>query len=93
MNNIRCYDIDGNIVTGVTFKFNFNKVSNYSSHDESHINHIDVIKPYNGKYAYFKYRAIFFMIQTICQTYSDIEYESLCVILARNALNIIKDIK
>lgn len=45
------------------------------------------------KYAYFKYRAIFFMIQTICQTYSDIEYESLCVILARNALNIIKDIK
>lgn len=35
----------------------------------------------------------FFMIQTICQTYSDIEYESLCVILARNVLNSIKDIK
>lgn len=34
-----------------------------------------------------------FMIQTICQTYSDIEYESLCVILARNVLNGIKDIK
>ena len=46
-----------------------------------------------SKYAYFKYRTIFFMIQTICQTYSDIEYESLCVILARNVLNGIKDIK
>lgn len=34
-----------------------------------------------------------FMIQTICQTYSDFEYESLCVILARNVLNGIKDIK
>lgn len=34
-----------------------------------------------------------FMIQIICQTYSDIEYESLCVILARNVLNGIKDIK
>lgn len=34
-----------------------------------------------------------FMIQTICQTHSDIEYESLCVILARNVLNGIKDIK
>lgn len=34
-----------------------------------------------------------FMIQTICQAYSDIEYESLCVILARNVLNGIKDIK
>ena len=33
------------------------------------------------------------MTQTICQTYSDIEYESLCVILARNVLNDIKDIK
>lgn len=33
------------------------------------------------------------MIQTICHTYSDIEYESLCVILARNVLNGIKDIK
>ena len=52
------YDQDGNIVTGVTFKFNFNKVSNYSSHDDSHINHIDVIKPYNGKYAYFKYTIV-----------------------------------
>ena len=52
------YDIDGNIVTGVTFKFNFIKVSNYSSTDDSHINHIDVIKPYNGKYAYFKYTIV-----------------------------------
>lgn len=46
-----------------------------------------------SKYAYFKYRTTFLMIQTICQTYSDIEYESLCVILARNVLNGIKDIK
>lgn len=45
-----------------------------------------------SKYAYFKHRTTF-MIQTICQTYSDIEYESLCVILARNVLNGIKDIK
>ena len=34
-----------------------------------------------------------FIIQTICQRYSVIEYESLCVILARNVLNGIKDIK
>ena len=42
-----------------------------------------------------RYRHIeqLFIIQTICQTYSDIEYESLCVILARNILNGIKDIK
>lgn len=46
-----------------------------------------------SKYAYFKYRTTFLMIQTICQAYSDIEYGSLCVILARNVLNGIKDIK
>lgn len=33
------------------------------------------------------------MIQTICQTHSDIEFVGLCVILARNVLNGIKDIK
>lgn len=33
------------------------------------------------------------MIQTICQTYSDIEFKGLCVILARNVLNGVKDIK
>lgn len=45
------------------------------------------------KCAYFKYRAIFFVIQTICQTYSDVKYKVLYVVLAHNALNVIKDIK
>lgn len=55
------YDMNDNIVTGVSFTFNFKKLLNYSrdiSSSRNKVNYIDVIKPYNGKYAYFKYNII-----------------------------------
>lgn len=54
------YDIDGNIVTDVTVKLEITKAKKYSSRKNSSANscYIDVIKPYNGKYAYFKYKIV-----------------------------------
>ena len=56
------YDMNNNIVTGVIhITFDFKKLLNYSrdiSSSRNKVNYIDVIKPYNGKYAYFKYNII-----------------------------------
>lgn len=59
-NNYTFYDIDGNIVTGVTVELDIKKAKRYTSRKNADTNsfYIDVIKPYNGKYAYFKYKIV-----------------------------------
>lgn len=58
--NYTFYDINGNIVTGVTVELYIKKAKRYTSRKNADANscYIDVIKPYNGKYAYFKYKIV-----------------------------------
>ena len=58
--NYTFYDINGNIVTGVTVEIYIKKAKRYTSRKNADANscYIDVIKPYNGKYAYFKYKIV-----------------------------------